>query len=82
MSFMYKIIKSHQANIAWITSTRGTIENDCITFEIYLDAKKRVIFSLYGWGYSITYKTKNVLNSSRKNSNEESPIINTRNYKH
>ena len=33
-----------------------TIENECITFEIYLDAKERVIFSLYGWGYSITYR--------------------------
>ena len=29
-----------------------TIENECITFEIYLDARERVIFSLY----SITYR--------------------------
>ncbi len=25
-----------------------TIENECITLEIYLDAKERVTFSLYG----------------------------------
>ncbi len=25
-----------------------TIENGCISFEIYLDAKERVIFALYG----------------------------------
>ena len=50
-----------QANIAWFTSKRETIENECIKFEIYLDAKERVIFSLYGWGYSTTYTTNNKL---------------------
>ena len=43
-----------QANIAWFTSKRETIENECIPFEIYLDAKERVNFSLYYEGYSIT----------------------------
>ena len=45
-----------QANIAWFNFTRETIENECNTFEIYLDTKERVIISLYSWGYSITYR--------------------------
>ncbi len=49
--------QSQQANLAWFTSTstRETIENEFITFEIYLDAKERAIFSLYDWDYSIKY---------------------------
>ena len=51
MSFVVYLIvifcyQNDQANIACFTSTRETIENECITFEIYLDAKGKSEFSL------------------------------------
>ncbi len=49
-------LETDQAQCAWYTPIRETIENQCITFEIYLDAKEKVIVSLYGWGFSITYR--------------------------
>ncbi len=48
--------QNDQAYIAWFTYTRETIENECNTFEIYLDPKGKSGFSLYPWGYSITYR--------------------------
>ncbi len=42
---MQKLSKFLSFNCYFIAET---IENECITFEIYLDANERVIFSLYG----------------------------------
>ena len=50
--------------------TAKTIENEFIIFEIYLDAKERVFFSLYGWVYSKIYrlyKKKHIKNGRIRN---------------
>ncbi len=58
MVVVFYVFKNNLTKLTntWLNSPKETIENECITFEIYLDAKERVIFSLYDWGYSITYR--------------------------
>ncbi len=42
--YLYSKTTKAEANIAWLSSTRETIENECIAFEMYLYAEGRVLF--------------------------------------
>ena len=46
--YVIKLLVNFFLLIAILSFFAETIENECITFEIYLDAKEREIFSLYG----------------------------------